>query len=57
MRSQKICSTQSTAVSGARTEEEKERKQWREGSDSIHQTSWTRFLFLNYILSSIIDFI
>ncbi len=52
MRSQKICSTQSTAVGGARTEE-KEREV--AGSGSIHQTSWVRFIFLNYILSSIID--
>lgn len=41
MRSQKICSTQSTAVGGARTEEEREVA----GSGSIHQIYWARFLF------------
>jgi len=45
MRSQRICSTQSTAVSRARTEEEKE-KAMKLRSDS----TFLDWIFLNYIV-------
>lgn len=44
MRSQKNCSTQSTAVSGARTEEEKE----RENSGERGQIASTKLLELGF---------